>query len=108
MRLFVLYIAVNIMSFSVNWCLNLVFLHIKIWNLTTEATSVPWVKYCCILLGMNSMSVWSDIISTPMYTTNKMQQVFRLLIFLIQPYMFRATNSPILRSTFWLYLQLLV
>ena len=37
-----------------------------------------------------------------------MQQLFRLLIFLIQPYMFRATNSPILRSTFWLYIQLLV
>ena len=37
-----------------------------------------------------------------------MQQIFRLLIFLIQPYMFRATNSPILRSTFWLYTQLLV
>jgi len=37
-----------------------------------------------------------------------MQQLFRLLIFLIQPYMFRATNSLILRSTFWLYLQLLV
>ena len=29
-----------------------------------------------------------------------MQQLFRLLIFLNQPYMFRATNSPILRSTF--------
>jgi len=29
-----------------------------------------------------------------------MQQPFRLLIFLIQPYMFRATFSPILRSTF--------
>ena len=29
-----------------------------------------------------------------------MQQRFPLLIFLIQPYMFRATNSPILRSTF--------
>ena len=37
-----------------------------------------------------------------------MQQLFRLLIFLIQPYMFRATNSPILSSTFWLYIQLLV
>ena len=37
-----------------------------------------------------------------------MQQIFRLLIFLIQPYMFRATNSPILRSTFWLYIQLFV
>ena len=37
-----------------------------------------------------------------------MQQRFRLLIFLIQPYMFRATNSPILRSTFWLYVQLSV
>ena len=36
---------------------------------------------------------------------------FRLLIFLNllnQLYMFRATNSPILRSTFWLYIQLLV
>ena len=29
-----------------------------------------------------------------------MQQLFRLLIFLIQPYMFQTTNSPILRSTF--------
>ena len=29
-----------------------------------------------------------------------MQQLFRLLIFLNQPYIFRATNSPILRSTF--------
>ena len=37
-----------------------------------------------------------------------MQQLFRLLIYLNQPYMFRATNSPILRSTFWLYIQLLV
>ena len=37
-----------------------------------------------------------------------MQQHFRLLIFLIQPYMFRAINSPILSSTFWLYVQLLV
>ena len=30
---------------------------------------------------------------------------FLLLIFLNQLYMFRATNSPILRSTFWLYIQ---
>jgi hypothetical protein len=37
-----------------------------------------------------------------------MQNLFRLLIFLSQPYGFRATNSPILRSTFWLYIQLLV
>ena len=37
-----------------------------------------------------------------------MRQLFRLLIFLIQHYMFWATNSPILRSTFWLYIQLLV
>jgi len=33
---------------------------------------------------------------------------FRLLIFLNQFCMFRATNSPILRSTFWLYIQPLV
>jgi len=37
-----------------------------------------------------------------------MQQLFRLLIFLNQPYMFQAKNSPIIRSTFWLYIQLLV
>jgi len=30
---------------------------------------------------------------------------FRLLIFSYQLYMFRATNSPVLRSTFWLYVQ---
>ena len=29
-----------------------------------------------------------------------MYQLFRLLIFLIQPYVFRATNSHILRNTF--------
>jgi len=29
-----------------------------------------------------------------------MQQLFRVFIFLIQPYTFRAINSPILRSTF--------
>ena len=34
--------------------------------------------------------------------------LFRLLIFLKQPYMFRATNSPNLRSSFWLYIQLLL
>ena len=33
-----------------------------------------------------------------------MQQLFRLLIFLNQPNMFQKTNSPILRSTFWLYI----
>jgi len=33
---------------------------------------------------------------------------FRLLIFLNQLYMFRATNSPIRRNAFWLYIQLLV
>ena len=33
-----------------------------------------------------------------------MQQFFRLLIFLIQPYMFLTTNSHILKSTFWLYI----
>jgi len=32
-----------------------------------------------------------------------MQQLLPLLIFLNQPYMFRAKNSPIHRSTFWLY-----
>ena len=54
------------------------------------------------------MFVWQCIISTTMKTTNKIQQLFRLLIFLIQPYMFRRTNSPILMSTFWMYIQLLV
>jgi len=37
-----------------------------------------------------------------------MRQIFRLLIFLIQPYMFRVTHSPIIMSTFGLYIQLLV
>jgi hypothetical protein len=41
--------------------------------------------------------------SKTMYAINKMQQIFRLLIFLNQPYMFRATNSPILRSIFCLF-----
>ena len=37
-----------------------------------------------------------------------MQQLFRLLVFLNQPYIFRATNSPILRNIFWLHIKLLV
>jgi hypothetical protein len=37
-----------------------------------------------------------------------MQRLFHLLIFLIQTYMFRATNSSILRITFWLNIQQLV
>ena len=53
------------------------------------------------------MFVLPCIISATMQTTNKMQQL-RLFIFLNQPYMFRATNTPILRSNFWLYIQLLV
>ena len=36
-----------------------------------------------------------------------MQQLFCLLISLTQPYMFQATNLPILRSTFQMYIQLL-
>ena len=39
---------------------------------------------------------------------NKFCLLTFLLLFLIQLYMFRATNSPILMSTFWLYIQLLV
>ena len=39
---------------------------------------------------------------------NKFRLLIISLIFLIQFCMFRATNSPILRSTFWLYIQLLV
>ena len=50
------------------------------------------------------MFMWPCITSTMMSATNKMQQFFCLLIFLLiflnQPNMFRATNSPILRSTF--------
>ena len=37
-----------------------------------------------------------------------MQQFFCLLILLNQRNMFRATESPILGSTFWMYIQLLV
>jgi len=37
-----------------------------------------------------------------------MQQLFRLSVFLNQSNIFRATNPPIFRSTFWLYIQLLV
>ena len=37
-----------------------------------------------------------------------MQQLFRLLVFLNQPYIFRATNSPILRNIFCLYIHFLV
>ena len=66
------------------------------------------VEHSQITIYAFLMFVWPCIISTTMYSTNKMQQLFRLLIFLNQPCMFRATNSPILRSTFWLYIQLLV
>jgi len=46
------------------------------------------------------MFVWQCITSTTMSVINKMQQLFRLLIFLNQPYIFPTTNSPIIRSTF--------
>ena len=39
-----------------------------------------------------------------MEATNKMQQILFIDLFKPQLYMFRATNSPILRSTFWLYI----
>ena len=59
----------------------------------TGNTNTGWVHHI-----QNNLTMWA---------TNKMKKLFRLLIFLNQPYMFRATNSPILRSTFWLYIQLL-
>ena len=37
-----------------------------------------------------------------------MQQLFRWFVFINRPNMFQVTDSPILRSTFWLYIQLLV
>jgi len=48
--------------------------------------------------------------SSPYNDVNKQQvaTIFSFINLLIQPYMFRVTNSPILRSTFWLYIQLLV
>jgi hypothetical protein len=46
------------------------------------------------------MFVWPCTTSTMVQATNKLQQLFRLLVFLNQPYMFRTTKSPILRSTF--------
>ena len=66
---------------------------------------------CCLSLTCfnRTAACYSvDKITTAVLTSNKMQQLFRLLIFLNQPYMFRATNSPILRSNFGLYIQLLV
>ena len=54
------------------------------------------------------MFVWPCITSTTTQTTNKVQQVFDYSFFLNQSNMFRATNSPILRSIFWLHIQLLV
>ena len=39
---------------------------------------------------------------------NKFHLLIFLLVFLNQLYMFRATNSPTFRSTFWLYIQFLV
>jgi len=58
------------------------------------------VLYHQTLRHQSDVCVTVHHFSTTMKTTNKMQQLFRLLIFLIHPYMFRATNSPILRSTF--------
>ena len=78
--------------------------------------SVCLLGYACVagfsVKGVEtSYSLWTEIIlldvcvtvhhfSKTNWVTNKMQQLFGLLIFLNQPYMFRATDSPILRSTF--------
>ena len=57
----------------------------------------------------NLMFMWPCIILVQRCKQpTRCNNFFSLLIFLIQPYMFRATNSPILRSTFRLHIQLLV
>ena len=52
--------------------------------------------------------LWTQRWSQQQTRRNKFHLLIFLLIFLNQLYMFRTTNSPILRSNFWLYIQLLV
>ena len=78
----------------------------KTWNKRSRGNL--GIYYKVINIKMHLMFVWPCFVRKTMWKTNKMQQLFRLSIFLNQPYMFRATNTPILRSTFWLYMQLLV
>ena len=62
-----------------------------------------WFILSTIVISRNNVfdvNVTVHRFSAAMYITNRIQQIFRLLIFLIQPYMFRVTNSPILRNTF--------
>ena len=66
------------------------------------STSVLGSVRACLSAAPNTHAHRTDI--TTMKITNNMQQLFRLLIILIQTYMFRATTSPILRSTFWLHM----
>ena len=56
----------------------------------------------------NWPTAWYINISVSGSNQEDTKKKFCLLIFLNQLYMFQATNLPILTSTFWLYIQLLV
>jgi len=73
------------------------------WRLVASFTllSIETSKRTTLVHRIESvMFLWPCIISSTIQTTDKMPQVVRLLIFWNQPNMGRATNSPILRSTF--------
>jgi len=59
------------------------------------------------LFTKRKINKWKPLISSRCKQPTRCNK-FRLLNFLNQLYMFRATNSPILRSTSWPYVQLLV
>ena len=64
------------------------FLHTVRSNSSSSNFRFPWCLCDCVSFYYNYVNNQQD-------ATN-----FRLLIFLIHPYMFRGTNSPILRNTF--------
>ena len=65
-------------------------------------------KIKCNYWYISLMFVWQCIILVQRCKQPTRYNNFRSLIFLNQPYMLRATDSPILRRTFWLYIQFLV
>ena len=77
----------------VRYVLSYVTIHRRV---SVASATISRVSYTNTMYKYHEVSNQQD-------TTN-----FTLLIFLIQPYIFQATNSPILRSCFWLYIQLLV
>ena len=113
------YLNVHFQGQSVKWSYRILsvslcdcFVYI-VANLHFRLSLSPWICMVNFVAVINVFDVcvtvnhqYNNVSNQQDTTTFSFINLF--LNFLNQPYMFRATNSPILWSTFWLYIQLLV